>query len=569
MQRGRPRISALVLAPLLALAACEQIEDAVQRARGGAPSSGPAPLEQVTLEARAMAGSVQPQDQAAALLAPQPVRVVAGEILIGARAEAQVEQTVAQARDVLTRLGLEAEVKPADAGLVMVTLPVADAAVIEWNDADRCPILVVQRQLENDPALATRCAVQHLRASRRFAYVEPNYVAQAAQAGAASAVLPDDPLYPSQWGFHARGEGEGRSPGGAGFEPFWQAGFIGGSDVRVALLDTGLDVAHPDIAGGENVAKGIDLIADPQRAGDSDGVDENVQDVGAPCPGGADEFHGTRVASIIGAATTNNRAGIAGGAWSVGLIPVRVLGRCGGALSDIVAGVRWAAGLSTAALPGGRELAVTEPADIIVLPFVMQAACPRPLQDAIDAASARNIVVVAAAGNRASRTDQFAPANCANVLVVAAADARGDLAFYSNFGAEVDVLAPGGDMFADIDHDGRPDGVLTAATTQSGCYDPLTRASAQRCNYVFEQGASLAAAHVAAALALLAARDGLRGRALEQALLTTAVAPLPAGFGRIECARSRNAIPVAAGASLCDRPAGRGALDLSRALAGR
>lgn len=565
MQKGRRRISALVFAPFLALAGCEQIENAVQRARGEQSSQGPASLEQVTLEARALAGSVQPQDQATALLAPQPVRVAAGEILVGARSEALVEQAVAQARDVLTRLGLEAEIKPGDAGLVMVKLPVpVGAADIEWNEADRCPVLLVQRQLENDPALATRCAVQHLRASRRFAFVEPNYIAQAAQA---SAPL-DDPLYRFQWGFHARGEGEGRSPGGAGFEPFWEAGFAGARNVRVALLDTGLDLAHPDIAGSENVAKGIDLISDPSRAGDGDGADENVQDAGPPCAGAGDEFHGARTASIVGAVATNNRSGIAGGAWRVSVIPVRVLGRCGGALSDVVAGLRWAAGLSTATLSGGRQVAITEPADIITLPFVMQAVCPRPLQEAIDAAIARNIVIVAAAGNRASRTDQFAPANCANVLVVAAADARGELAFYSNFGADVDVLAPGGDMFADVDQDGRPDGVLTAATTQSGCYDPLTRATAARCDYVFAQGTSLAAAHVSAALVLLAARSGARGRALETELLANAVAPLSASFGQIECARSRNAIPLAAGSSLCARPSGRGALDLSRALPG-
>jgi serine protease len=150
--------------------------------------------------------------------------------------------------------------------------------------------------------------------------------------------------------------------------------------------------------------------------------------------------------------------------------------------------------------------------------------------------------------------------------VVASGDARGELAFYSNFGPQVDVLAPGGDLFADTDNDGRPDGVLSTRATQTGCYDPVNRASTERCYYAFQQGTSMAAPHVSAALALLAAQSGLRGRPLQDALMTRALAPLPAGFARIECARSRNAIPIATGSDQCNRPSGRGALDLARAL---
>jgi serine protease len=139
------------------------------------------------------------------------------------------------------------------------------------------------------------------------------------------------------------------------------------------------------------------------------------------------------------------------------------------------------------------------------------------------------------------------------------------LAFYSNFGPQIAIIAPGGDTFADSDNDGRPDGILSTRATQSGCYDPLNQSSTERCYYSFLQGTSMAAPHVSAALALIAAQSGLRGRRLEDALFTSAIWPLPSDFGQIECARSRNATPVAPGSATCARPSGRGMLDLARA----
>jgi serine protease len=107
--------------------------------------------------------------------------------------------------------------------------------------------------------------------------------------------------------------------------------------------------------------------------------------------------------------------------------------------------------------------------------------------------------------------------------------------------------------------------VLSTRATQSGCYDPINSNSTERCYYSYLQGTSMAAPHVSAALALMAAETGLRGRQLEDALFTRALAPLTPNFGQIECARSRNATPVSAGAATCARPSGRGALDLTRA----
>lgn len=664
MSHRRWSLIALVLAPILALGACDQIGTIWERVSGGEEAAGPGPiaLESVPLAARALAGAVRPQDQIAEILAPEPVLIAPGQILIGAqverelaeaasdmglannlirslraqgaealeqlpeatgqqvleRAEAEASTTARTvARDVLRRLGVDGEVQVRPGGVVTVNLATAGAsptslrfaqqagaeaaavpAAIEWNEADRCPRIVLQGQLESNIALATRCAIQRLQASGQFEYAEPNYIADAGftrpprrdqppptqqQPGGQTTTpsqpqtpvtrvggLPNDPLYALQWHYRARGTGDGQSAGGAGFLPFWEASQIGSRSVRVAVLDTGIDLTHPDIAASGNVAPGVDMIANIERGGDGDGVDGDAQDSGDRCGTATeDSYHGTHVAGTIGAAATNDQIGVAGGAWDVTIVPVRVLGRCGGELADIVSGIRWAAGLAPAVNAAGQQIVNRNPADIINMSLTIQAPCPASMQAAIDAAYARNTVIVVAAGNKANQTRLYAPANCNNVVVVGAGDARGGLSFYSNFGPEVDILAPGGDVFADADGDGRPDGVLSTRATTSGCYDPVNQQSTERCYYSFLQGTSMATPHVSAALALIASQSGLRGRQLEAALFERALARHSVDFGQVECARSRHATPISAGSTTCARPSGRGALDLGLAVPAR
>jgi len=658
MSHRRWSLAALALAPVLALGACDQIGGLWERMRGGEEGPGPAALNAVPLAARALSGSVQPQDQIAALLAPEPVLIAPGEILIGPRVEAELAEAATEmglasnfirslrasgeealeqlpeelegrvrtaaeteasteartrARDVLARLGVQGEVEVRPGGVVTVNLltgasPTSTAYAqqleqqtipnaIEWNETDRCPRIVTQGQLEEDIALATRCAIQRLESARAFEYVEPNYVADPGfdrlprpkreepppapgttttpAPGTATPTptprvggAPNDPLYALQWHYRPPGAGEGQSPGGAGFISFWEAAQVGSRDVRVAVLDTGLDLTHPEVRASSNIAAGADMIADIARGGDGDGIDADAQDSGDQC-GAATEasYHGTHVAGTIGAANTNDRVGVAGGAWNVTIVPVRVLGRCGGVLSDIVSGIRWAAGVAPVIGANGLQINNPTPASIINMSLTIQAPCPASMQAAIDAAVANNVVIVVAAGNKANQASLFAPANCNNVIVVGAGDARGGLSFYSNFGPQLDLIAPGGDVFSDSDGDGRPDGVLSTRATTSGCYDPVNQNSTERCYYSFLQGTSMATPHVSAALALLAAQTGLRGTQLENALFTRAVSPFAANFGQIECARAGNATPVSAGSTTCARPAGRGRLDLTRAAA--
>ncbi|MBI1252123.1 MAG: S8 family serine peptidase [Alphaproteobacteria bacterium] len=670
MSKNRVSLIALALAPLLAIAACDQVSSVLERARGAAESGGgPAPLESVAVEARAIAGEVLPDGEIQSLLATEPVMATPGEIIVGARVESQLVASAAAlgisgnfvnrlradgmdafeelpddlvarvraaaeeragtaarntARTVIGRLGLQADAVEVDVnpgGVVVIDLrpqpgpsptalnpgaaaapeaatpaPAADATPEQmvWTD-EACPRIVNARDLEANLELATRCAVQRLSASRQFEFVEPNFIIdvqldrlfpprqEQAPAprppesktlppepnapAAAGLSLPNDPLAAFQWHYRPRGTAAGQSPGGAGFETFWtRARQVGSRNVRVAVLDTGLLSDHPDIAQSGNVGPGVDLITAYERAGDDDGIDTNPYDVGDRC-GAAREnsYHGTHVAGTIGAVATNDRIGVAGGAWEVTILPVRVLGRCGGELADIVSGIRWAAGLAPAIAENGAQFVNSTPADVINMSLSVGIPCPASMQAAIDAAVARGSVIVVAAGNKARPTQSYAPANCNNVIVVGANDARGGLAFYSNFGAEVDILAPGGDIFTDSDADGRPDGVLSSRVSSEACTDPATNASAPTCYYGFLQGTSMATPHVSAALALLAAQTGLRGRLLEDALFTRALGPIDPAQCRIECARNQFATPVEGQAGQCMRACGRGMLDLARA----
>src|SRR5882757_4089970 len=153
-----------------------------------------------------------------------------------------------------------------------------------------------------------------------------------------------------------------------------------GSGVIVAVVDTGVRYDHPDLLKAENGGKllpGYDFVSCDQKtcsgsgqtfltANDDDGWDADASDpgdwvtqalkdqnpsiFGSSCSVASSSWHGTRVAGIIGA-ETNNGIGIAGTGYNARILPVRVLGRCGGYDSDIIAGMRWAAGLAVSGVP--------------------------------------------------------------------------------------------------------------------------------------------------------------------------------------------------------------------------
>jgi hypothetical protein len=277
-----------------------------------------------------------------------------------------------------------------------------------------------------------------------------------ALASASAARAGGDPMRRDQWGLDMIGaDAAHRVSVGAG--------------VTVAIIDTGVDANHPDLAGA--VIKGPDLIT-----GDGDPADENG--------------HGTAVAGVVGA-RANNGIGIEGVAPGSRLLAIRVLGANG------TGDTNTAATAIDAAVAAGAQvinLSLSEG------PQVIQALLPYDrLTHAIENAAAAGVVVVAAAGNDALPLCEQ-PILLQRIICVGAVNRRDQRSSYSNFGVRVDLVAPGGD------DDSTDDEIVT--TNPGGGYGWWT-------------GTSLATPMVSGAAALLVAQ-GLRGTQVIDRLEATA-----------------------------------------------
>ena len=169
-------------------------------------------------------------------------------------------------------------------------------------------------------------------------------------------------------------------------------------------------------------------LADGNPADPGDWVTTSETALGyfAGCGASNSSWHGTHVSGTI-AAKSDNGIGIAGIASGVKILPVRVLGKCGGFESDVTDGIRWAAGLAVAGAPTNPN-----PAAIISLSLGGAGACPSAYQTAITDAIAVGAIVVVAAGNSGVDASASAPANCAGVVSVAATGAGGNRSWDSN-----------------------------------------------------------------------------------------------------------------------------------------
>ena len=299
--------------------------------------------------------------------------------------------------------------------------------------------------------------------------------------------------------------------------------------IVVAVVDSGLVLSHPDIAGSKNLLPGYNFVT-------QDGRRNDPSDLG-------NKFHGTHVAGTIGVVGTNNARGISGINWEVSLLPVRVFNKFGGAgYDDVADGILWAAGLPVPGTPANPS-----PADVINLSFgtvvtdenkkLIPISCSSPavqrMAAAIERAHAAGAVIVAAAGNETRDVAGVPPANCPGVISVAAHDAQGRLTRYSNFG-NVSIMAPGGDT-AQFDKLGQPAGVWSVVNNDPRGFAPWS-------------GTSMAAPHVAGAIALaLAKHEEWRHKP-----------------DLIAAAIHDTAVPVIPGA--CPNPCGPGQLDAERLM---
>jgi len=227
---------------------------------------------------------------------------------------------------------------------------------------------------------------------------------------------------------------------------------IGTTGVVIAVLDTGVLYDHPDIGRGDAGGKllpGYDFVSMDHMTNDGNGRDSDPSDPGdwvdaadkantafTNCDTTASSWHGTRVAGMIGA-LTNNTAGVAGLDWNSFILPVRVLGKCGGIDSDILAGMRWAAGLHVAGIPDNPT-----PARILNMSLGSTSACEATYRSVIEELAARKVLVVISAGNEGTQVSS--PANCPGVAAVAAIRHAGSKVGFSNLGPEVTLAAPGG-----------------------------------------------------------------------------------------------------------------------------
>ncbi len=365
----------------------------------------------------------------------------------------------------------------------------------------RSEALALMQQIAADPAVA------HVEPDVRM-HIVKDIPLSAIKATAVGTSTPNDPYFSYQW--HMR-PGTGTvetigndttgyaNYGGSNASIVWPN--YDGTGVVVAEIDTGV-TQHPDL----NLAlanAGYDFITDAATSGRA--TDGRV-------PGGWDtgdwttaamncqlvensSWHGTHVFGTI-AAITNNGVGVAGTAPGSQVLPLRALGHCGGATSDIADAITWASGGSVPNMPANPN-----PAQVISMSLGGPGVCEATdaFGTAIAGAIARGVTVVVAAGNNSDNTAKYSPSSCPGVITVSSVGITGKRAFYSNYGSLVSLAAPGGGIYANDDPNQgtKPDAGFVWSTLNSGTTTPVDP------TYGGMAGTSQATPHVSGVVALM------------------------------------------------------------------
>jgi serine protease len=356
------------------------------------------------------------------------------------------------------------------------------------------------------------------RQSNLVEYAEPNYIRTAF-------ALPNDPYYPYQWHMDDSANPNpygGANGGGINVEPAWDVST--GAGVIVAVIDTGVAYENytervgstrkryylaPDLA-QTTFVPGYDFVNNDAHPND-------------------DNSHGTHVAGTI-AQSTNNSTGVAGVAFNASIMPIKVLDAYGsGTDFEVAEGIYYAVDHGAKVLNlslGGPGYSTT-------------------LADAVAYAYQHGVTVVCAAGNDGDGLNQVSyPAGFDNWCIAVAATRYDETrAYYSNYGAYVDVAAPGGDVTVDQNGDGYPDGVL------QNTFNPNTKNTSEF-GYWFFQGTSMATPHVAGVAALLVSAGASSPDIVRNALESTAEDKGTAGkddyygWGIVDAMAAVNAVSV-------------------------
>ncbi|HEX7077085.1 MAG TPA: S8 family serine peptidase [Candidatus Eisenbacteria bacterium] len=406
-------------------------------------------------------------------------RYVEGEILIGFKADAPPGQVQAILRDL--GAGRSHRFRRVNAERDHIAIPV-ETAIARYR---------------NHPAVR---------------FIEPNYIVHLD-------AVPNDPSFAIQWALRNTGQSNGLPGADIHVVPAWDQ-VTGSSQVIVAIVDTGVDLTHPDLVG--NLYTNPGEIPGNELDDDGDGYVDDVHGFdfanfdGDPTD---DNGHGTHVAGIIGAVGSNG-IGISGVAWRVQLLPLKFLDRTGtGTTGDAIDAIEYAishgAAIINASWGGG--------------------AFSEALRMALGEANDQGVLFVAASGNQGVDNDQFPnwPSNydVPNVIAVASTDRVDGLSQFSNYGATtVDLAAPGSDILS---------------TLKDGAYGVMS-------------GTSMAAPHVSGALALLHARFPAMPGATMKRVLLAATDRIPAldGFtltgGRLDVVRMMDGVDSIPPAPIAD-----------------
>ncbi|MGH8265335.1 MAG: S8 family serine peptidase, partial [Steroidobacteraceae bacterium] len=421
-------------------------------------------------------------------------------------------------------------------------------------------------KLEMTSEAASDAALAHLKADPRvqFADYDRRRFAQA---------VPSDPYYAyvsmlrGQW--YLQGA-QPAYPAAINAEAAWDK-TKGSKAVVIADLDTGVRYDHPDLARATAAGKilpGYDFISDPDQANDGDGPDANASDPGDwisnvdasglffGCQVEPSSWHGTRTAGIIGA-MTGNALGVAAINWNSYVLPVRVLGKCGGFDSDIIAGARWAAGLHQDGIPDNPY-----PARIINMSLGGGGACNAAIVpqyfDLIADLEAVGTVIVASAGNEGDAVSL--PANCPGVIAVAGLRHVGSKVGFSNLGPAVTIAAPGGNCVNT--GAGQPCLFSIDTTTNTGTTSPVGPDYTDETN--FNVGTSFSAPMVSAVASLMLGVNANLQSAHLIARLKQTARPFP-GPETIAC-RLPDGIPQTSPCNCTTATCGAGMLDANGAV---